>query len=50
MKCDICGKKIEETFLKKPIGTFVKDKKHKKKLVCPHCQKTLSAEEIRAKL
>lgn len=38
MKCDICGKRIEETFLRKPIGTFVKDKKGKKHMVCKNCQ------------
>ncbi len=38
MKCDICGKKIEETFLKKPLGTYIKDKKGKKHMICPDCQ------------
>jgi len=30
--------KIEENFLKKPIGTYVKDVKGKKHLICPSCQ------------
>ncbi|MFO8016552.1 MAG: hypothetical protein R6U32_05595 [Candidatus Woesearchaeota archaeon] len=50
-KCEICGKKIEETFLKKILGTFVKDSKGKKHLVCPECQEKLgSKEEILKKL
>ncbi|MCF7860784.1 hypothetical protein K9M79_00945 [Candidatus Woesearchaeota archaeon] len=40
MKCDICGNKIETTFLRKIVGTYVKRGK-KKKSVCPNCQKTL---------
>ena len=38
MKCDVCKEKIEENFLKKPIGTYVKDVKGKKHLICPSCQ------------
>ena len=41
MKCDICRNEIKETFLKKPIGTFVKDEKGKKHPVCFECQKKL---------
>ena len=39
MKCEICGKKIEMTFMEKIIGTYVKDEKGKKHLVCFECQK-----------
>ncbi|MBW2971766.1 hypothetical protein KY359_01895 [Candidatus Woesearchaeota archaeon] len=39
MKCEICKKKIGETFLSKPIGTYVKDKKGKKHTVCSECQR-----------
>ncbi|MBD3164831.1 hypothetical protein GF323_06555 [Candidatus Woesearchaeota archaeon] len=39
MKCDICGNKIQETFLKKIIGTYVKDDKGKKHAICFECQK-----------
>lgn len=50
-KCDICGKKVEETFLKKVLGTYVKDKKGKKHLICPECQKKFpKKEEILKKL
>ncbi len=50
-KCDICKKKVEETFLKKVLGTYIKDEKGKKHLVCPECQKKyLSKEEILKKL
>lgn len=36
MKCSICNEKIEETFLGKIIGTYVK-----KKPVCDKCQKKI---------
>ena len=39
MKCEICKTKIEETFLKKILGTYIKDEKGKKHVVCPACQK-----------
>jgi len=39
MKCSICKSRVEETFLKKPIGTYIKDGKGKKHLVCFECQK-----------
>ncbi|MBS3109333.1 hypothetical protein J4227_02295 [Candidatus Woesearchaeota archaeon] len=42
MKCAICKTEIQETFLKKPVGTFIKDKKGKKHLVCSACQKKFS--------
>jgi len=45
MKCGICGKKIEEIFLKKVIGTYIKDKKGKKHVVCANCQKELGGKE-----
>ncbi len=38
-KCDICRKNIEQTFLGKLIGTYIKDEKGKKHLVCFECQK-----------
>lgn len=51
MKCEICGNKISETFLKKILGTYVKDKSGVKHLVCFECQKKLKTkEEILAKL
>ncbi len=45
MKCKICGKTIEETFLKKIKGTFIQ-----KKPVCRQCQKDKSADELKAAL
>lgn len=39
MKCEICSKKIDTTFLKKILGTVVKDEKGKKHGVCFECQK-----------
>jgi hypothetical protein len=38
MKCEICKKNIDKTFLEKPIGTIVKDKKGKKHTICNECQ------------
>ncbi|MBI5393136.1 hypothetical protein HZA96_04665 [Candidatus Woesearchaeota archaeon] len=38
MKCEICKGKIEEIFLKKLIGTYVKDVNGKKHTVCFQCQ------------
>lgn len=40
-KCNICNNKVGETFLKKVLGTYVKDQKGKKKLVCSECQRHL---------
>lgn len=39
MKCEICKKKIEQTFLNKILGTHIKDKKGKKHTICKECQK-----------
>lgn len=52
MKCKICNKKTEEIFLKKVMGTYIKDKKGKKHLVCANCQKEFNndKEKILAKL
>ncbi len=50
MKCDICRQKIQETFLKKIIGTYVKDSKGRKKVVCAECQKKMTIDEIKEKL
>ncbi len=45
MKCEICKKAIEEIFLKKIVGTVVKDKKGKKHYVCSECQKKLGSKK-----
>jgi hypothetical protein len=50
MKCKICGKRIEETFLKKIVGTYVKNEKGKRFPVCQECQQKHSMEEIKEKL
>jgi len=51
MKCEICSKRIGETFLSKPIGTYVKDAKGKKHAVCDECQRnTPSKKEILEKI
>lgn len=38
MKCEICNSKIEETFLKKIVGTEVKDENGKIHYICNKCQ------------
>ncbi|MBN2421989.1 hypothetical protein JXB41_02070 [Candidatus Woesearchaeota archaeon] len=38
MKCSICKNKVNETFLKKIIGTYIKDKKGKRLPICSKCQ------------
>jgi hypothetical protein len=46
MKCELCKSAVEENFLKKPIGTYIKDPKGKLHLVCNKCQKKGKKEEI----
>jgi ribosome-binding protein aMBF1 (putative translation factor) len=50
MKCEICGRKIETTFLNKVVGTVARDAKGKKKTVCNECQKKYSATKIKEML
>ena len=45
MKCSVCNKSIETTFLNKIMGTYVKDKNAKLKPVCFECQKKLESKE-----
>jgi len=45
MKCEICNKKIGETFLKKILGTYIKDSKGKKHTVCFECQQNFRTKE-----
>jgi uncharacterized protein with PIN domain len=46
MKCEACNSKIEKTFLNKAIGTYIKDSKGKKHLICNKCQKANKKEEL----
>lgn len=50
MKCEICKKNIETTFLNKIIGSYVKDKKGKKHMVCPECQQKYTKTQMIEKL
>lgn len=50
MKCELCRKSMSETFLKKIVGTHVKDSKGKKHIVCNTCQKSSPMQEIKQKL
>jgi hypothetical protein len=45
MKCEICSSKIQETFLNKIIGTYIKDEKGKKHTICFECQKKFPSKE-----
>jgi len=45
MKCDVCTKELAETFLKKIVGGYVKDKAGKLHPVCRECQKKLQSKE-----
>lgn len=49
MKCDLCGNKIEEIFLEKINGIYIKVNS-KLKHVCSNCQKKYSMNKIRDKL
>ena len=49
MKCEICNKRIELTFMNKIIGTYY-TKGKKKHPVCNECQTKLSETEIKEKL
>ena len=45
MKCDMCKKTIQETFLKKIVGTIVKDRKGKQHSICFECQKRFKTKD-----
>tara|TARA_Y100000310_G_scaffold345782_1_gene469815 strand:+ start:13640 stop:13870 length:231 start_codon:yes stop_codon:yes gene_type:complete len=46
MNCEICKRKIGTTFLKKILGTYIKDSKGKKRVVCFECQKKFSEKAL----
>lgn len=49
-KCAVCGNPVEVMFLDKISGTYLKDKKGKKRAVCSACQKSHAIETLRARL
>ena len=49
MKCELCKEKIQETFLEKIKGTYIKVNK-KLYAICNNCQKKFSMNEIKEKL
>ena len=49
MKCEICTKKIELTFMNKIIGTYY-TKGKKRYPICNECESKLTDKEIREKL
>ena len=52
MKCEICKNKIEDMYLKKIKGTYIKDEKGKRYAICSECQHRLenSKEQMLAKI
>jgi len=51
MKCKICKQKIEELFLEKFKGSYIKDENGKKHIICNNCQKKYrTKKEILAKI
>jgi len=47
MKCEICRKEIESTFMNKLLGTYIKDGKGKKHTICFECQKKFNNDKVR---
>ena len=47
MKCEVCNKTIETTFMEKILGTYIKDDKGKKHAVCFECQKSLNNDKAK---
>ena len=47
LKCEICGKEIKTIFLNKILGTYIRDRKGKKHVICNECQKKHTIEEIK---
>jgi hypothetical protein len=45
MKCEICSAAVAETFLKKPKGAYLKDKRGKLRLICFSCQQRFPTKE-----
>lgn len=45
MKCEICGRGVSTTFLKKIVGTYIKDSKGKRRVACFECQKQAKTKE-----
>ena len=46
MKCEICSKSIETTFMGKILGTYIKDDKGKH-IICFECQKKFSNDKAK---
>lgn len=47
MKCEICSKNIETTFMSKILGTYIKDDKGKKHSICFECQKKFNNDKTK---
>lgn len=49
-KCASCNHPIEVVFLEKISGTYLRDRKGKKRAVCSACQSSHPVDALRAKL
>jgi hypothetical protein len=49
-KCAVCGAPIDVIFLEKINGTYLRDKKGKKRVVCSACQSSHPVDALRTKL
>ncbi len=49
MKCASCKQPIQKTFLGKIVGTYVKDAKGKRHVVCFECQRAFKKDELLAR-
>jgi Zn-finger protein len=49
-KCAVCGRPIDIVFLEKIDGTYLRDRKGKKRPVCAACQKAHTVDGLRAKI
>ena len=47
MKCKICSKNVETTFMSKILGTYIKDDKGKKHVICFECQKKFNNDKAK---
>ena len=50
VKCEICGEKVQKTFLNKILGTYMKDSHGKQRVICQNCQKEYDDEKLKEKL
>ena len=47
MKCEICSKSVQMLFMEKIMGTYTKDSKGKKHVICFECQKNFNNDKAK---